>query len=72
MDSWCKHIGRHNNFSVLPQVLFVTLGIFLTSFCLFHLLITVKVGNIGGREFAESLAPDVQKLLVSVHFEGIM
>lgn len=26
---------------------------------------TFKVGNIGGREFAESLAPDVQKLLVS-------
>lgn len=24
-----------------------------------------QVGNIGGREFAESLAPDVQKLLVS-------
>lgn len=24
----------------------------------------MKVGNIGGREFAESLAPDVQKLLV--------
>lgn len=23
-----------------------------------------QVGNIGGREFAESLAPDVQKLLV--------
>jgi AP-2 complex subunit alpha len=25
----------------------------------------VKVGNVGGREFSESLAPDVQKLLVS-------
>jgi hypothetical protein len=24
----------------------------------------LQVGNIGGREFAESLAPDVQKLLV--------
>lgn len=27
--------------------------------------ISVQVGNIGGRDFAESLAPDVQKLLVS-------
>jgi hypothetical protein len=26
----------------------------------------VKVGNVGGREFSESLAPDVQKLLVSI------
>ena len=25
----------------------------------------LQVGNIGGREFAESLAPDVQRLLVS-------
>jgi hypothetical protein len=29
---------------------------------------SMKVGNIGGREFAESLAPDVQKLLVSDSF----
>lgn len=29
------------------------------------LVVSVQVGNIGGREFAESLAPDVQKLLVS-------
>lgn len=28
----------------------------------------MQVGNIGGREFAESLAPDVQKLLVSQYF----
>ena len=35
----------------------------------FHLQVQeirfLQVGNIGGREFAESLAPDVQKLLVS-------
>lgn len=26
-----------------------------------------QVGNVGGREFSESLAPDVQKLLVRAH-----
>ncbi|XP_054815733.1 AP-2 complex subunit alpha-1-like [Prosopis cineraria] len=31
----------------------------------FQCLALTMVGNIGGREFAESLAPDVQKLLVS-------
>lgn len=35
------------------------------SFTLVNLIVCVQVGNIGGREFAESLAPDVQKLLVS-------
>lgn len=27
----------------------------------------IQVGNVGGREFSESLAPDVQKLLVRSH-----
>jgi hypothetical protein len=31
-----------------------------------HFCLMVKVGNVGGREFSESLAPDVQKLLVRV------
>ncbi|PHU03755.1 AP-2 complex subunit alpha-1 [Capsicum chinense] len=31
----------------------------------FQCLALTLVGNIGGREFAESLAPDVQKLLIS-------
>jgi len=31
----------------------------------------MQVGNIGGREFAESLAPDVQKLLVREFFKLI-
>jgi hypothetical protein len=26
-----------------------------------------QVGNVGGKEFSESLAPDVQKLLVRAH-----
>ncbi len=34
--------------------------------CSSHSLLMVKVGNVGGREFSESLAPDVQKLLVRV------
>jgi hypothetical protein len=32
---------------------------------------SMQVGNIGGREFAESLAPDVQKLLVREFFKLI-
>lgn len=32
----------------------------------------LQVGNIGGREFAESLAPDVQKLLVRDNFFNYM
>lgn len=33
-------------------------------FDLFFESCSLQVGNIGGKEFAESLAPDVQKLLV--------
>lgn len=28
----------------------------------------MQVGNVGGKEFSESLAPDVQKLLVNYSF----
>lgn len=44
------------------------LWFFFFFFHIFQILIVhvyTQVGNIGGREFAESLAPDVQKLLVS-------
>lgn len=34
--------------------------------------VALQVGNIGGREFAESLAPDVQKLLVREYFYAVM
>lgn len=34
--------------------------------------VVLQVGNIGGREFAESLAPDVQKLLVREYLYAAM
>jgi len=41
-------------------------GVFIKSSLTCVIFLMVKVGNVGGREFSESLAPDVQKLLVSV------
>ncbi|KAL6967099.1 hypothetical protein U1Q18_032902 [Sarracenia purpurea var. burkii] len=38
----------------------------------FQCLALTLVGNIGGREFAESLAPDVQKLLVSSSYRPLV
>ncbi|CAN6692237.1 unnamed protein product [Malus baccata var. baccata] len=38
----------------------------------FQCLALTMVGNIGGREFAESLAPDVQKLLISSSYRPLV
>jgi vesicle coat complex subunit len=40
-------------------------GVFIKSSLTRVIFLMVKVGNVGGREFSESLAPDVQKLLIS-------
>nr|CAB3502257.1 unnamed protein product [Digitaria exilis] len=52
-------IGRNETF----QCLALTMHLFVP--VIYLLLKYFQVGNIGGKEFSESLAPDVQKLLIS-------
>ncbi len=55
-----------NELYLLSVSLSLASGVFIKSSLTSVIFLMVKVGNVGGREFSESLAPDVQKLLVSI------